>query len=267
MRFNIKYKHKAGKKYILFASLLFVFISSTALAGAFVTSEDSTKSLLLNNKNITPLDLLRGDTISIDDTPYKDDYMPGAVGRRTLPFQDSNYIHALKLHIPNSARLANDLRQFASLIPGKSDFATRADMANGALNLPPEYYLPLDVDIANHQYNLLMSQNNVTGIKTMNPFGLKISLGSIGRFLGLVEDVSPVIRYELDYRTDVQVLIYSLAATVVATIFEGTQPPGRYTYTWNGRNDAGRKLPPGDYVAEVRIGKQRFIRKHIVIGK
>jgi len=267
MRFISKYQHIIGGKFVFWSVLVYVLFASFVQASAYTTKKDSSKSVIIKESDISPLDLLRGDTNDVDVDTQKYDYMPGSVGHGTMPYQDSNYIRALRLHIPNSARLANDLRQFAPLIPGKSDLATRNDIANNALNLPPEYYLPLDVDVANYQYNMMMSQNNVTGIKTINPFGLKISLGSIGKFLGFVEDVSPVITYEIDYRTEVQVLIYSMAATVVATIFEGIQTPGTYTYTWNGRNDAGRRLPPGDYVAEVRIGKQRFIRKHIVIGR
>jgi len=266
MRTCFKYQHSISKKSIFFTVLvfaLFLFISS---AQAIVT-RDSSKSVIIKTNDLTPLDLLRGDTNKVKSDLNKYDAMPGAVGKATLPFQDTNYIRALRLHIPNSARLANDLRYFSDLIPGKSDLSTQEDAANDALNLPPEYYMPRSVDIANYQYNILTSQNNVTGIRTIQPFGFKMSFGQIGRLLGLVEDVSPVISYEIDYRTNVQVVIYSVNATVVATLFEGTQIPGRYTYTWNGRNDAGLRLPPGDYIGEVRIGKQRYIRKHILIKR
>ena len=255
------------KKILFFTVVAFVFFAIISSADALTLKDDSTKSVIIKKNNITPLDILRGDTNKVDVDYEKYDAMPGAVGQKTLPFQDTNYVRALRLHIPNSARIANDLRQFSALIPSKSDLTTREDMTNDALNLPPEYYMPRRVDMTNYQYNLIMSQNNVTGIKTMQPFGLKLSFASIGRLFGLVKDVSPVISYEIDYRTHVQVLIYSINATVVATIFDGMQMPGEYTYTWNGRNDAGRRLPPGDYVGEVRIGKNRYIRKHIVIKR
>ena len=244
---------------------LLVFLSLFAAHNSYAMRKDSTKSVIIKENDITPLDILRGDTNKVDIDKYKYDPMPGDISQKTLPIQDSNYYRDLKLHIPYSARLAFDLRRFSPLIPGKSDKTFQSDGANDALNLPPEYYLPLDVDVANYQYNYLMSQNNATGIRTINPFGLKISLNSIGQFLGFVKDVSPVIIYELDYRTEVQVLIYSVGAKVVATIFEGTQPPGQYKYTWNGRDDNGKKMPPGDYIAEVRIGKNRYLRKHIII--
>ena len=263
MKFFIKNIIKTIREVKLFF-LFFFFIAGGTV---YAVQSDSTKSILLKENNLQPLDLLHGDTNRVNIDRYNQDFMPGSIGNKTLPYQDSNYVRALRIHIPNSARLENDLRRFSPLIPGKSDLATQEDMANNALNLPPEYYMPLNVDMANYQYNLMMSQNNVTGIKTIQPFGFKISLGSIAKFLGLVEDVSPVITYEIDYTTEVRVVIYSMAASVVATIFEGKQPPGTYTFTWNGRNDAGRRLPAGDYVAEVRIGKNRLLRKHIVIAR
>ena len=266
MIISLKYQQLLSRKRVFFTVLIFVFFAFLSSAQAIAT-RDSTKSIIIKTNDLTPLDLLRGDTNKVKSNLEKYDAMPGAVGKATLPYQDTNYIRALRLHIPNSVRLDIDLRRFSALIPGKSDFTVKEDMANNALNLPAEYYMPRSVDIANYQYNLLMSQNNVTGIKPIQPFGFKMSFGQIGRLLGLVEDVSPVITYEIDYRTQVQVVIYSINAIVVATLFDGIQSPGKYTYTWNGRNDAGMRLPPGDYIGEVRIGKQRYIRKHILIKR
>ena len=249
--------------------ILLVYLFSISLSASFgyihASTFDSTRSILIGTDQITPLDILRGDTVRNDDDYYSG--IPGAIGAYTTSMQDSNYTRALRMKamIPLSARLSNDLREFSPLIPAKQNKITLEEQANNVLNLPSELYMPLKVDVANYQYGLMMSQNNVTGIRVMNPFGLKISLASIGQFFGLSEDVSPVIKYSLDYRTDVEVLIYSLNATAVATIFDGMQIPGKYTFTWNGRDDAGRRLSKGDYIAEVRIGKERYIRKRIVI--
>jgi len=267
MKINIEIYRKMRRVWNISILIILLFLMHYPLEALMIGSKDTSNSVILKNRDdITPLDILRGDTLRVnpdDYVPY--DPMPGAVGYRTSEQQDSNYARALRLSIPLSARLANDLRLFSPLLPAKSDFTSKTDRINDALNLPPEYYLPLDVDIANYQYGLLMSQNNVTGINTMQPFGLKIGLSDIGKLLGLVEDVSPVIKYELDFTTDVEIVIYSVNATVAATIFDGRQRPGQYKYTWNGRDDMGRRLPPGDYIAEVRIGKERFFRKRIVL--
>jgi hypothetical protein len=251
------------------AMLILLIISNGISVGASTSffQSDSTKSIIIGNEDVTPLNRLRGDTLRVDTSSAFYGGIPGAIGAYTSSFQDSNYTKALrlKLMIPHSARLANDLRSFSKLIPSKSDKTTYQDQAENALNLPPEFYMPSKIDIANYQYGLMMSQNNVTGIRIYNPNGLKIPLSSIGMFLGLTEDVTPVIKYNLEYRTDVMVLVYSVNAVAIATIFDGFQLPGKYSFTWNGRDDYGRKMPKGDYVAEVRIGKERFVRKRIVI--
>jgi len=87
-------------------------------------------------------------------------------------------------------------------------------------------------------------------------------LATLARVLGLSEDLSPTIRYEVPEVTRVQVLVFSAQALLVATLVDGVQRPGRYVVRWNGRDDAGRALPPGDYVAEVRLGNgQRFYKR------
>jgi flagellar hook assembly protein FlgD len=90
-------------------------------------------------------------------------------------------------------------------------------------------------------------------------------MDAIGRFLGLTEDLSPTISYSLFETSHVEIVIYSVQANVIATIFSGRQVPGNYSYTWNGRNDRGMKMGSGDYVGEVRIGEKRYVRKRIYI--
>ncbi len=133
------------------------------------------------------------------------------------------------------------------------------------MELPKQVWEPLPSEATMAQYNIIQSQSVPPYTSGPNPFGLKIPLSSIGQFFGITEDVSPVLQYDLEYRTNVQVVIYSITAIVVATIFEGVQVPGNYKYTWNGRDDMGKRLPPGDYIGEIRIGNSKYIRKHIVI--
>lgn len=135
-----------------------------------------------------------------------------------------------------------------------------------SLDLPPEYFLPSGRERVMSAYNIAQSQYvpNLSPYKNPNP-GVQISLSSIAAFLGLEEDVSPVMQYVIDYATEVQIVVYSPQAKVIATIFDGRQAPGKYRITWNGRDDAGRRMPPGDYVSEVRIGKERFARKRIAL--
>lgn len=147
---------------------------------------------------------------------------------------------------------------------GELNKGTPIDIARKNLDLPSEYFVPSPHEFALYELNQKLS-TYVPYIRTSQPFGFKANLSDIGKILGLVEDVSPVLTYEVDTYTDVEVVVYSIQARVVATIFSGKQTPGKYTFTWNVRDDAGRLMPPGDYIGEIRIGRSKFIRKRIYI--
>jgi hypothetical protein len=132
--------------------------------------------------------------------------------------------------------------------------------------MPANIFKPLSTEIVQHQISL----SNALSIPTIGIFipgrGFSANLRDIGLLLGLVEDTSPEINYILNYTCDVEIVIYSVSAKVVATIFSGTQKQGEYKIVWNGKDDAGKKISQGDYIAEVRVGNEKFVRKRIVIG-
>lgn len=197
------------------------------------------------------------------DSAVKTDLGPGAYS----PEQDSAFKRALEYSLPVNALIRNGLHlsepiwEFEQRMMGDRQFSIAAKHLN---SLPKSYYLPTPVEMVQRQ---IMIENafNVPFVKTYNPYGLQVNLNDIGLFLGVTEDVSPRISYTLEYTSEVEIVIYSVKAAVIATIFKGIQGPGKYNITWNGRDDLGKQMSSGDYVAEVRIGKEKFIRKRIVI--
>jgi len=133
--------------------------------------------------------------------------------------------------------------------------------------MPTNIFEPTKEERVQYAINQQMAFASVPTVSPnfMGNSGTNFNLQEMGRFLGLIEDVSPVITYNLAITADVEVVVYSISAKVVATIFSGTQKPGKYTFHWNGRDDSGKKMPSGDYIAEVKIGAERFVRKRIVI--
>lgn len=226
---------------------------------------------LKRNPVFTPLQILMGDTLIKDYSKEKKPNLPGGYSDKPEEFyteeQNENYQKAIRLNLPSSVRLNEDLKssETAWLIDQELMKGKPLQIAMRNIeSLPREYFLPSDVEKVHHQLNL---ENAlwVPGIQTYNRYGLKVNLQDIGAFFGVVEDVSPVITYNLEYPTDVKIVVYSIQAVVISTLFEGVQPAGPYKITWNGRDDKGKKMPKGDYVAEVRVGKDRIIRKRIVI--
>lgn len=193
--------------------------------------------------------------------------MPGGRPEEYSSNQDSAYIRELELKLPVASRLNIDLAKtedqwqvYKKVLEGTPWHAAVQNIES----IPPEFFKPEGRDFVSHEMNIRRALY-VPGINPHYNSGMQMSVGSVLTFLGLKEDVSPKIRYDLDFAAEVEIVIYSVTATVVATIYKGIQPAGSYKVTWNLRNDEGRRLPAGDYIAEVRIGKNRYVRKRIVI--
>jgi hypothetical protein len=181
--------------------------------------------------------------------------------------QDTAYRQALRLMIPPEIRFSNDLRKIQikwrleiALEQGIPLDAALRDMERRY----PDLYNPNPVDVVQYQENRIRSQY-VPFTRTLGAAGMQIPLEAIGKFLGLVEDLSPTIKYSLDITSKVEVVIYNMQGIVIAVLAEERQPAGNYVYNWNGKNDDGILQPPGDYIAEVRIGIDKYVRKHIEI--
>ena len=245
--------------------LLLTQININSLAAQTNSDKTQKTTILIDNK--TPLQKVLEDTTATNYYPTDTTFLPGRFNLRTTPAQDSAYVRALRLKIPISTRFANDLKAFSKdwQLEKRILEENPWNMALSNLDLPAEFFMPSAQEKAMYQYNILESQN-VPFVRTINPFGLKIPMSAIGSLLGLTEDLSPVLVYSIDFTTNVEVVIYSVQAKVVATIFKGNQNPGKYRYVWNGRDDLGMKMPSGDYIAEIRIGDSKFIRKRIYIN-
>lgn len=179
--------------------------------------------------------------------------------------QDSAYLRAMELKIPTERRLINDFRMYMGYFtPEINKEETIWDAYERAFRIPQTVYMPLSVEMV-QRYEAIQRSQHVDGINSMPKVGMgaQISLEAIGMFFGVVEDVTPVIKYELTQRAEVEILIYSIQARLVRTVYKSVVAPGKYEITWNYRDDSGMKVPQGDYIAEIRIGKDRLKVKRI----
>ncbi len=55
------------------------------------------------------------------------------------------------------------------------------------------------------------------------------------------------IRYELPYNSNVTLAVFDLTGRHVATLDTGVNTAGEYTVSWNGRDNAGNRVPSGIY--------------------
>jgi len=74
-----------------------------------------------------------------------------------------------------------------------------------------------------------------------------------------------VIGYSLPQASPVTMAIYNLLGQKVRTLFQGTQPAGRHQITWNGRDDAGRKMASGIYIYRLETPQFARVRKMTLV--
>ena len=252
---------------IFFALIaLLIGLHSTALL-AQQSAKDTSRTILLKPK-LTPIQTITGDSLSGDTlNNNKLISLPGGNDYPFTPEQDSAYYRALRLHTPAGTLAQQHARMYSSAWASIQEQAKRSpwEIARQNLEIPPEYFKPSSQDIAAYNYNIARSQDIPGTLPKTAGAGLQVPLSSIWAFFGLTEDVSPVIRYDVEYSMNVEVVIYSPQARVIAVLLKMYQPTGKYQITWNGRDEKGRQMPTGDYVAEVRLGEERFVRKRIQI--
>lgn len=251
---------------ILFFLLFFIY---DCLSKSEPDTLDKGKRLLERRefeKHI-PADYPAKDSISVmplsDEDKFKSSIPTGYVPNI---IQDSIYKMALELKIPASVRFQNDLNRFAESKAFYSEIekGTPWQIAMENLMLKPEIFAPTGIDKVRRQ-EMIDNAFYIPFVPNRISSGYSISPQELGVFLGLLEDVSPVIKFDLNYTEEVEIVIYSVQATVIATVFKGILPAGNHKFVWNLRDDKGRPMPQGDYIAEVRIGNSRFIRKRIQI--
>ncbi len=209
--------------------------------------------------------LLAAQTPDEEESSRQIDYAPpGDSEPIYTPDQNENYEQAIDLRIPARSRFVFDLWYFSrnAILQDFAESDQPYETIYENMQIPSEWLEPTNVEIAQRE-TMLMNAFNVPFVKTYVPGAGLISVGQIATFLGLVEDTSPNIVFSLDAAVKVEIVIYSTNAQVVRTIYRGTLTPGSHRYVWDGKSDEGLSLPPGDYVAEVRIGGNKYVRKWI----
>jgi len=195
-------------------------------------------------------------------------HIPGNVTDGYLPLQDSAYRLALQLSMSGRARFHFDVRTYneaikaaVALQPKPSEW----EIMQRNMMIPASILAPSPQEITQYRMNIANAQY-VPGVLLwpMGSGNLQVNMSDIAKVFGLVEDVSPRISYAVEEPSEVVIVIYSASAILVRTLFRGVQSPGSYELDWDGKNDAGKMVIRGDYIAEVQLGRQRIIRKRIV---
>jgi glucose/arabinose dehydrogenase len=74
-----------------------------------------------------------------------------------------------------------------------------------------------------------------------------------------------VIRYRLPRETTVDLVVFDMVGQEVARLVYGRRAAGIHTVTWDGRDDADRKLATGMYIYRLKAGDQTSSRKLLLL--
>jgi hypothetical protein len=74
------------------------------------------------------------------------------------------------------------------------------------------------------------------------------------------------IRLVIPAEQSLRLVVYDLRGRRVRSLAENSSASGSRSLTWDGRNEAGRRLPAGLYFLNLELGGQRTSRKLILLG-
>jgi len=61
------------------------------------------------------------------------------------------------------------------------------------------------------------------------------------------------------------VTVYNLLGREVAVLENRMREAGEYVVQWDGRDKAGRRVPPGIYFYRLRVGEVKFTRQLVLL--
>jgi hypothetical protein len=182
------------------------------------------------------------------------------------PEQDKFFYDALKSQIDAQTRFKHNMKSSMDLWQGNWKRSFLDDIEQN-LNIPRSILQP----IPEEHFRYLTTITRAFNVPGVHEFGILPGLVGAGnleglqKMIGLIEDVSPTMRYVLQQTAQVNVFVFSISAIEVAHIFSKEQTAGSYSVTWNGRTNQGFVAPQGDYIGEVYIGHRTAVRKRIKI--
>jgi hypothetical protein len=232
-------------------------------------SVSTKKTILLNNERniLAPVEYFSKDTLLTPNYNNEGIMKPGySDSQYHTAFQDTIYKRALMLHIPTAVRFSHDFKIFSEQrnLERELEKGLPWQIALENLRIRPDIMAPLKQDIV-HRQEMINNSLYIPFVPNRITSGLSFDAREVAVFLGLAEDVSPILTFDLKYSEEVEIVIYSIQASVIATIFKGIRQAGSHKFVWNGRDDKGRPVESGDYIGEIRVGNTRFVRKRITI--
>lgn len=149
----------------------------------------------------------------------------------------------------------------AAFSPGPANLVTaQPDTGYADAAGAPYYYKLTAMDVHGNESPVAMIQP--TG--TLGVDGLAPSLSFAVPYPQPSRE-GATFRFALPARDDAALELFDAAGRRIAALCSGQHEAGEHTLHWDGRDGAGRKLPPGLYLARLLVGSRTLTRR-IVVG-
>jgi hypothetical protein len=113
-----------------------------------------------------------------------------------------------------------------------------------------------------------MLATQTTGVITLNPYTVPLAEGKViirNNIVNPSKGTHTTLNFRLTKSEKVNITVYDLAGRPVAELYDRVGSPGLNEVIWNGKNRRGQKVVPGVYYVVVRIGKERYVKKVLVV--
>ena len=201
------------------------------------------------------------------DSTHRNPFDRDAVGSEPAftPYQDTTYLRGKRIHVTAGSRFRHDITHTDSA--WREEQYRRANTIEGLLahnlTITPLDMIPSERQRMDHDRQL--HPGAPSDIMPVFPrVGISVDFDT-RTLLGLEEDVSPSLTYNVPRPAHVSIMIYNAKGDFIVQLFEGSKARGKQTITWNELDKNGNDVPAGDYVFEVIVDNDRRITKRVLV--
>ncbi|MCF8369198.1 MAG: T9SS type A sorting domain-containing protein [Bacteroidales bacterium] len=73
--------------------------------------------------------------------------------------------------------------------------------------------------------------------------------------------------FRMNYENHISLEIYDMGGNIIKTIIQGKYPEGNYSFSWQGKNEAGNKIKPGVYFYKLNTNNGTVLTDKLVLIK
>ena len=143
-------------------------------------------------------------------------------------------------------------------------------VAGNGTTAEPKIYSFKDENISNGTIQYRLKQVDLDGTVHFSD-KIEIEINNIPKEFALSQNYpnpfnpATSVRYDISVQSQVTLNIYDGLGRLVKSLVNGVKEPGRYTITWNGRNNNNETVSSGFYIYKLKAGNFSAIKKMLLL--